>query len=259
MSGRAWRAWVIGLVAVASLAAMGCRARVVVRADPRVERYARNLVRVAARDTGCHPSQLAPVQVAAEPAVFTVTGCQTPVEYWLQCGRRNCNWRRVATLNESAAPVLQCAPHMIQVQPTQTPNVRFAAGCGRIAPFTVACNGAACGWSPSGPVQAGGGPVAAAPPQQPPPATAVVVPGPQPQAAPPTALQSQVQSQREAILSCIDSGSLTLRLRWTSDGQVVVQLPADLVGTAAEGCIQAVLGGMRVAAQAAGEIVVPVQ
>lgn len=258
MAGRAWRTVVIGLVALAALSAVGCRSRVVIR-DARMDRYQANLLRLAARDTGCHESQLTPTQIVAEPAVYTVTGCQVPVEYWLECGRRRCSWRNVPRLNESAAPVLACTPQMIQLQPSQAPNVRFAAGCGRMAPFAVACNGAACGWSPSGPVQMGGQ-VAAAPPPQPPPATAVVVPGPQPQAAPPpTALQGQVEAQREAILSCVDSGSLTLRMRWTADGQVLVQLPAELVGTAAEGCIQAVLGGMRVAAQAAGEVVVPVQ
>ncbi|HEY8431125.1 MAG TPA: hypothetical protein VIL20_22250 [Sandaracinaceae bacterium] len=253
MAGRAWRAWVIGLSTIAALMAGACRTQVVVRTDPRTERYTRHLIQIAARDTGCHPSALVPTQIASQPAVFTVTGCQAPVEYWLQCGRRNCRWRRVARLEESAAASLGCAPTMIAVQPTQTPNVRYASGCGRTASFTVVCNGAACGWAPTGPVQ---GAVAAAP-AQPPPATAVVVPGPEP--APPTAIQSQLQAQREAILSCVDSGPLTLRVRWTADGQVLVQLPPEMVGTAAEGCVQAVLGGLRVTAQAAGEIVVPIQ
>src|SRR5690606_5837206 len=109
-----------------------------------------------------------------------------------------------------------------------------------------------------GPPQGAGAVVAAAPPPQQQQPVVVAPPAPPPQ--PPSAvLQSQVQQQREAILSCVDSPSLTLRLRWTADGQVILQMPQELLGTAAEGCLQALLGGMRVVAQADGEIVVPLQ
>ncbi len=255
MNGRAWRFWVAAVLAVAAVAAGGCRRTRVVDAG-QMQRYVAHVVRLAARDTGCPEGQLAPMQIATEPPVFTVTGCgNPPVEYWLNCGRRRCSWRNVPRLQETASPALACAPDGILLQPTQVPNVRYATGCGRIAPFTIACNGAACQWAMNGPVQQGA-PVAAPPPPQAPPATAVVV-APQP-GAPPTVIQSQVEAQREAILSCIDSGSLTLRVRWTAEGQVLVQLPADMAGPAAEGCIQAVLGGLRVTAHAAGEVVVPV-
>ncbi len=254
MIGRtnAWKAWLIGVAAIAALGGTGCRSRAVVN-DARMARYRESMIRDAARDTGCSPGQLVPSQIAAQPAVYTVTGCASPIEYWLECGRRGrCRWRNVPTLNESAATSLQCAPQTIQQQPSQAPNVRYATGCGRTAPFTMSCNSVACGWAQSGPVQTVGPTV-----EQGPAGGVVVVPQEQPTQAP--ALQAQVQAQREAILSCIDDGSLTIRLRWTADGQVVVQLPPELVGTAAEGCVQAVLGGMRVQAQASGEVVIPIQ
>ncbi len=262
---KAWTAWVVGVAALAALGATGCHRRGGPIRDARMERYTQNMLREAARDTGCALGQLTPTQIASQPAVFTVTGCTAPIEYWLQCGSRNrhCRWQNVPMLNESATASLSCDPQLIQQQPTQAPNVRYATGCGRTAPFTMSCNGAACGWSQTGPVQ-GASPTVA----QPPSGGVVVVPQQQAQAvpppqqpvqAPPNALQVQVQAQREAILSCVDDGSLNLRLRWTADGQVIIQLPPSLIGTAAEGCIQAVLGGMRVQAQASGEVVVPIQ
>lgn len=242
------------LIGVAALGTTGCRRGGGIVTERQMAHYEENLVRVAARDTGCHASQLQPSRLSADPAVYTVTGCAQPVEYWLQCGRRRrCSWRNVATLNESAAAQLQCPPAAIQQQPSQAPNVRFANGCGRMQPYTIACNGQACGWAPSGPPQGG------AAPQVVQPQVAAVAP-PAPPAQPPSAvLQTQVQQQREAILSCVDSPSLTLRLRWTADGQVILQMPQELLGTAAEGCLQALLGGMRVVAQADGEVVVPLQ
>jgi hypothetical protein len=246
-------AWLVVVAAAAVLGGTGCHRRAVV-SDARLQRYAERLIREAARDTGCDAGQLAPSQIAAQPAVFTVTGCAHPIEYWLECSRRGrCRWRNVAGLNEAAAASLACAPPSIRQQPSQAPNVRFASGCGRTAPFTMTCNGVACGWSQSGPVQAQAGVPTVA---QPPSGGVVVVPQQQPV---PNAIQSQVQAQREAILSCVDDGNLTLTLRWTADGQVLVQLPPELVGTAADGCVQAVLGGMRVRAQASGQVVVPIQ
>ncbi|HBQ12877.1 MAG TPA: hypothetical protein DEF51_17670, partial [Myxococcales bacterium] len=141
----------LALVAVLSLTmigAWGCRRRPPVTASGALSaRYERTLIRTAARDTGCPAGQLTPMQVHVGPQVWSVTGCASPVEYWLQCSRRNrCSWRRVPLLNESAAATLQCPPQAIQQQPSPQPNVRFAAGCGRQQPFTVACNGAGCGW-----------------------------------------------------------------------------------------------------------------
>jgi hypothetical protein len=248
----ALKACIAALIGVAALGMTGCRRGGGVVSERQMARYQENLVRVAARDTGCQAAQLAPSQLAVDPPVYTVTGCAQPVEYWLQCSRRRrCSWRNVATLNDSAAAALQCPPNAIQQQPSQAPNVRFANGCGRMQPFTIACNGTACGWSPSGPPQGAG-----APPQ---PQVAAVAPAAPPPQPPSTVLQTQVQQQREAILSCVDSPSLTLRLRWTADGQVILQMPQELLGTAAEGCLQALLGGMRVVAQADGEVVVPLQ
>ena len=254
-----WRGALLAFVVVGALGASGCgrRARIARiaagQADSRFQRYERNLMRLGARDTGCPEAQLQAQMVQAEPGVYAVIGCAQPFDYWLRCGRRNrCQWVRVPLLNESAAPSLQCAPQMIQQQPSQAPNVRYAAGCGRIQPFTVSCNPGGCMWAAAGPPQA------AAPPQQ----QQVVVRPPTTQGQPPAdpaALQSQVQAQREAILSCIDSGTLSLHLRWTADGQVILQLPVELQGTAAEGCIQAAVGALRITAQQAGEVVVPLQ
>jgi hypothetical protein len=258
MTNAGTRALIILAVALAAVAATGCRSRA--SRDARMmARYERNVIRYAARDTGCSANQLTPQQITQEPAVVTVTGCTTPIEYWLDCrgrGGRYCRWHNVPHLNESAAQALACPPQAIQQQLTQSPNVRYATGCGRTGMFTMMCNGAACGWALSGPVQ--GGPMVAGPPGQvgaPPPNVPVPPPGQQPS----NILSSQVQLQREAILSCVDEGSLTLNLRWTADGQVLVQLPPHLQGTAAEGCIQAVVGSLRVSAQAAGEVSVSVQ
>lgn len=253
-----WRGALLALVVLGTLGASGCgrRARIAAaRADSRFARYERNLMRLGARDTGCAPAQLQAQMVQSEPGVYAVIGCSQPVDYWLRCGRRNrCQWERVPLLNETAAPSLQCAPQMIQQQPSQAPNVRYAAGCGQMQPFTITCNPGGCMWAAAGPPQPAGAPaqqqVAVQTQAQAPPAQ-----GP----ADPAALQSQVQAQREAILSCIDSGTLSLRLRWTADGQVILQLPAELQGTAAEGCIQAAVGALRVSAQQAGEVVVPLQ
>ncbi|MEQ8453377.1 MAG: hypothetical protein RLO52_01530 [Sandaracinaceae bacterium] len=249
----------LALVAVLSLTmigAWGCRRRPPVTASGALSaRYERTLIRTAARDTGCPAGQLTPMQVHVGPQVWSVTGCASPVEYWLQCSRRNrCSWRRVPLLNESAAATLQCPPQAIQQQPSPQPNVRFAAGCGRQQPFTVACNGAGCGWAPAGPIQ--GGQVAQGQPQQgqqqPQTVTVQVT-------TPSTNLQSQIEAQREAILSCIDTAALTLTVRWTSQGQVILQLPPELAGTVAEACIQAAVGSLTVAANQAGEVVIPLQ
>lgn len=258
----AWRIGVVAMVAVAAWAAMGCGGRRARVRAARMQQYEREMMRHAQRDTGCHASQLSPQQIHPDPRVYTVLGCAQPVEYWLQCGPRGlrCRLRDVPPLNRIASASLQCPPEMIQPQPTQSPMIRYATGCGRTAPYTMQCNAAACGWAQTGAVQAAGGGVYVVPQaqaQEAPAQQQVVVQG---QAAAPAAtLQTQVQTQREAILSCIDSATVTLRLRWTSDGQVSVQLPPELVGTAAEGCIQAAVGALRVSAQQSGEIMVPLQ
>jgi hypothetical protein len=254
-----------GLVAFVALASIGCGRRTVVITGARYEQYEANLLRFAARDTGCHPSQLVPQQIASDPPVLTVTGCAQPVEYWLRCvrGGRNCRWLQIPPVTHQASPLLACPPEMVAPQPGPAPHVRFASGCGRGVQLAMTCNTAACGWAPVGPVQVMG--VAAAPPPvQAPPmqsSATVVVQAPPVSAASPMggSVQAQLEAQREALLSCVDAGSVVLRMRWTADGQVIAQLPPELVGTAADGCIQAVLGSVRVQAQAAGEIVLPLQ
>ncbi len=258
-SNLAWRGAVVALVALMAAGAFGCRRHVVVQ-DGRAARYQQHLIRYAARDTGCQAGQLTPMQIGQQPGVYTVTGCSFPVEYWLQCGRRgrHCRWRRIPTLNEQAAATLACQPQMIQQQFTQAPNVRVAAGCGRQATFQIACNGEACGWAMAGPI---GGAAAATPPPGYGGAT-VVQPTTQPAAGPPvdtTAVQAQLQQHREAILSCIDGPGVNLTVRWTAQGVVQIALPPELAGSAAEGCIQAALGTLRIAASQAGQITVPVQ
>lgn len=264
MRGRnAFTACITLVLGVMMLTTTGCgrRARSATVNDARMARYTERLIRIAARDTGCHAGQLSPVQITSQPAVFTVTGCDVPVEYWLECGRRRCRWRSIPKLNEAAAQSMQCPPHAIQQQPSQAPNVRYASGCGRMQPFAITCNAAACGWAPSGPAQLLAQHAPPPAPMPPPVSSAPPQVEAQPQEAHPieALIQDQVRAQREAILSCVDSPSLVLRMRWTADGQVIVQMPQELLGTAADACLQALLGGMRVAAQGAGEIVIPLQ
>lgn len=255
----AWRWGLIAVLAIAMVGAFGCRRR---RARGTIEprrmaRYEENMLRHAQRDTGCSAAQLSPQLIHPDPRVYSVLGCAQPVEYWLECNeaKTRCRWRDVPRLHEQAAQILGCQPEMVQQQPTQTPNVRWATGCGQRVAFAMQCNAAACGWAQTAAPQGAGG-VVVVPQQQTGAQATAQVPA---QAPPEQALQSQVQTQREAILSCVDSGTLTLRLRWTADGQVIVQLPPELVGTAAEGCIQAAIGALTVSAQQAGELEVPLQ
>ena len=251
----------VALVATLVLGVTGCRRRGAVVAGGLDARQHQQLLRYAARATGCNEAMLSPSLISAPPSVYTVTGCTTPVEYWQECSRRRCRWHDIGLLNEVAAVVLQCPPQMIQQQPSPAPQTRYAVGCGRIASFNMGCTGRTCAWAQSGPVQAAGGNTAVA--QAPPPQgqqQVVVQPGPSTNQAPAANLEVQVQQSREAVLSCIDeTTSLTLRFRWTAQGQVMVQLPPELAGTAAEGCIQAALGTLSVSAQQAGEIAVPLR
>lgn len=252
-----WRGAVVGLIALMAIGASACGRRARAIANGGNARQIASLVQQAARDTGCQPGQLSPGQIG--PDVYTVTGCTQPVEYLLQCGRRrHCAWVRVATLNEAAAPYLQCQPQMIQQQPTQAPNVRYATGCGQQAAFTIQCDGRGCGWMMSGPPQ-GMAPQVAVQPQQPQ-GPVVVQPGaPVVAQGEVAAVQSQLQTQREAIMSCVDVGSFNLTVRWTAQGVVQIALPPELAGTAAEGCIQAAIGTLRVVTQHAGQAVIPLR
>lgn len=251
---------VVALIATVAVGAWGCR-----RARPAVQngqlnpRYERQLLQIASRDTRCPVGQLSiGLLTPGDPAVYTVNGCTQPREYWLRCthrGRR-CAWRPVTPLAETASANIQCAAPQIQVQPTQAPNVRYASGCGRQAPFTISCNTVACGWAVSGPIE-GAGPAVAA--QQPQVAVQATQPG-QPSAATGEDLQNRLMTQREAILSCLDNAAgLALTLRWTAEGQVFLEIPPELSNTAAEGCIQAAVGVLRVQAAQPGQITVQLQ
>lgn len=156
---------------------------------------------------------------------------------------------------------LQCQPQMIQQQPTQMPSTRYAIGCGQQAAFTLRCVvGRSCAWAMVGPPQ-GAAPVVAVQPQTqvvpPPPQVSVTaVPPAQGEAA---AVQSQLRAQREAILSCANLGTINLTVRWTAEGAVQVALPPELVGTAADGCIQAAVGTIRIVTQRAGQITISIR
>ena len=280
-----WRGAMVVLIGLMAVGTVGCRRRGPRTANGGLSvRYQRNLLRLAARATGCSEVQLTPMQIGAGPDVYTVTGCQTPVEYWLRCGRRGrrCRWEQLPTLNQQAAAALQCQPQMIQQQLTQQPNTRVATGCGRQAMFGVACNGESCGWAMASNLQTAGGagqiPPPPAQPLPPPPATASVAspPAAASVASPPAtasvapapaatatgaagAVIGQLQAQREAILSCTEAPSIDLTIRWTAQGQLLVQLPQGQAGTPAEGCIQAALGTVQVPPQQAGEVTVRVQ
>lgn len=179
------RRWgTLGMVVVLGIVAGACGRY---RYDPlynprRLAGFERNLVRIAARDSGCSPVQVATARVAE--TVWAVNTCTGPREYFLACrqrGRRwaNCGWDRIATVNESAAPVLACPPQAIGQQASTSPVTRYAAGCGRQVQMSLRCNPVGCGWMPDGP-PVGGAPAAPpvyAVPAQPPPV--VYVPGPQ--------------------------------------------------------------------------------
>lgn len=227
--------------------------------NPRLlARYERNLPAAAARDSGCAPGAITATRVARE--VWVAQTCNLPIEYRIECAGRSCNWIRLPTLNEQAAPLLQCQPQLIQQQPAGVPTVRVASGCGRQATFSLTCNGPACGWSATSAV------VTLAPQTVDPVAPLGSEPAP-PRVTtsggeggdPSASLQSQVELQRDALMSCIEGaeGTITLTLRWTGDGRVNIVLPPQMAGTVAEGCIQAILGALSVSAQSPGEVVVP--
>jgi len=247
---QAWRSSVVAVLALVIMSAWGCGRRAVVQ-DGSSARQQRELLAYGERHTGCPAGQLQTVMIGQSPAVWSVMGCTQPREYWLNCARRRCRWERVHTLNEIAARTMQCPPQMIQQQLTQSPNLRVATGCGQQMTYGMQCNGRDCDWAPTGaaaPVAAssGGG--------------TPVTPTAQPQpSASGGSLTGQLQAQREAILTCTDRDTIELTLRWTADGMVQVQLPPDLAGSAAEGCIQAALANLRVQAEQAGSVTIPVQ
>ncbi|MFK7985084.1 MAG: hypothetical protein AB8I08_03560 [Sandaracinaceae bacterium] len=142
--------WVILLGVVAALS--GCRRRGPVHEMRMVQRYERNLVRLAARDSRCHRQQVQPLRIGESHWVANT--CDGPREYFLQCRSRRrwrgCRWRRIATVSQSAAPVLQCPEQMIQQQPTQDANVRVAVGCGRQMTMQLQCHAQGCAWMSGG-------------------------------------------------------------------------------------------------------------
>lgn len=252
-------AWIwVALAIVVGLS--GCGRRRSILDNPRyVQRFERQLIGLAAVESGCPPTSVVPVRVDRQ--LWVTNTCNAPREYTIECGRRNCQWRPVPTLADAAAPLLSCQPQMVQQQ-VLNPTQRNAVGCGRAAPFVLSCQSPSlCGWSAAGPVvaqQVGvAGVSAGAPPTSG--GVTVQVPSAPPAAAPSSNLQQQIQNQREAVLSCIEGTTLTLRLRWGPDGQVIIMLPEQMIGTVAEQCIQAVLGGLTVQTDVAGEIVVPLQ
>ncbi len=266
-SMRAYPAIVVSLLALVGTGSVGCAGREARRAAARTARHERQLLAHASRDTGCPGQQLVAQQISAEPPVFSVTGCATPIEYWMRCGGRRqqyCQWRHVARVNEAAAEPLACPPDAILQRATQTSNERVASGCGRAASFRMICNDAACGWALTGSVRGAQPPAepeqsAAQSPAQETPTVEPTGAAPAPATSGPgLALSDRVSRQREAILSCVDGPSVTLHLRWTADGRVLTQLPSQLSGTPSEGCVHEAVGTMRVQAGEAGEIVIPV-
>lgn len=129
--------------------------------------YQQRLTLIAARDSGCSPVQVQPIQLG--PQAWTVNTCTGPREYFLQCPERHrrwvrCRWRRVQTVSEAASTVLGCPPYAVAQQVSANPALRTAVGCGRSTQLALSCNPVGCGWLPAGPAQ----PVASAPPASPP-------------------------------------------------------------------------------------------
>jgi hypothetical protein len=151
------RAILIAAAVSALLPASGCRRHY--RTDPlydadRIERYERNLVRIAARDSGCPPTYVAPVRIA--DTVWGVNTCSGPREYFLSCrsrGRRwaNCRWDPIEPMVEAAARALQCPPHALVVQNGPVATTRSAQGCNGSVQLSLRCSDVGCGWLPDGP------------------------------------------------------------------------------------------------------------
>ncbi len=150
---RLWMLWFA--VAALVVSSAGCRRRY----DPvhhagRVDRYERNLVEIAARDSGCSPVQVQLVRAAE--TLWVANTCTGPREYFLDCrsrGRRwaSCRWDRIATVSEAAAPVLSCPPQGIAQAPGPGPVTRVAQGCGLSVQMSLRCNSVGCGWLADGP------------------------------------------------------------------------------------------------------------
>lgn len=137
------------VIAIGMLAALsGCRRRGPVDETRVLHRYERNLVRLAARDSRCHPQQIQPVRVGQ--TVWVTNTCTGPREYLLQCRRperwSGCRWRRVPTVPRSAAPLLQCPEQAISQQPSADPYHRLASGCGQQVSMQLRCHPAGCAW-----------------------------------------------------------------------------------------------------------------
>lgn len=236
-----------------TMLAPGCRGRRARLLDARAARVSTvstvQLTATVQRDTGCPAAQVATAQINASPPVYTVQACGTSAEYWGLCDGRGCQWSRIADMSGLAAGPLSCGASTIVEQPTGQPLVRNAVGCGRMLAFTLMCTPSSCSWSQTGPVQGSGGFVATNTPPPPPPTGS----------GPGANLQAQITTQRDAILSCVDVPSFNLTLRWTPEGQVTVQLPPEIAGTSAEGCVQAAVGQLSVRAEASGQVIIPVQ
>ncbi|MFK7990822.1 MAG: hypothetical protein AB8I08_32685 [Sandaracinaceae bacterium] len=243
------RAAILAVLALSMLVAGGCRRRSAPAGQNGAldsRQYSR-LMRYAERHTGCDESVLSPTLISTGPNVYSVTGCAHPADYWQQCSRRRCRWQRIEPAQEVASQMIQCPTTNIQQQMTQSPMMRSVTGCGQTLTMTLGCDGRSCQWHAS---TQGQQQVYAQPAQV----------HDAPVGSVSARLSAQVQAQREAVLSCLDAGvNLTLSLRWTEQGAVVVQLPPELAGTPSEGCIHAALGALQVSAQQPGQVRVPIQ
>jgi len=148
----------LAITLFALLAAFGCRRHYDPVHDPgRVERFERNLIRLAAADSGCQPVEVQPVRI--EETLWVTNTCVGPREYFLRCrsrGRRwaNCQWRRIPTVGEAAARALRCPVGQVGQQAGMHAHDRVAVGCGRQMPVQLQCNAVGCGWIAAGPVTA---------------------------------------------------------------------------------------------------------
>lgn len=151
------RGWAILGLSIGLALVTGCRHR----HDPvydarRVERYERNLIELAARESGCSPVQIVPVRVGE--TLWVANTCSGPREYFLDCRSRgarwaSCRWDRIATVPEAAASQLGCPPQALAQQPGPVPTTRYVQGCGMWLQLSLRCNSVACGWIADGPPQ----------------------------------------------------------------------------------------------------------
>jgi hypothetical protein len=138
--------WVATLAAI-GLAGSGCDRRAAYGAAPTLDaRQAERLRRIAERDMSCPRRGLAEVPLV--DSAVEVRGCGRIREYALVCRRgRRCQWQPMVPAALLAARDMSCTLESMSVA-APAAHVRDLIGCGRMARYTLVCDGeTACRWN----------------------------------------------------------------------------------------------------------------